>query len=490
MGRKRLWVYVTFASVVPAAALSVTLAMAAPVPQSAAATLTVTKTGDTSDGVCDADCSLREAMAAASPGDTIVIPTGTYTLTQKVQLTINKSLTLKGSGSEDTVIQAAIRPGGANFRVLSVLAGNNVRISGVTVRNGKVGVGGGGIHNAGFLTLTSSVISGNSAADGWGGGIYNEGILTLTSSVISGNSAADGWGGGIYNAGALTLTSSTVSGNSANKGWGGGVYNEKTLMLTNSTVSGNSAADGWGGGIYNQGALAMTNSTISGNSALDGWGGGIYNEGRLTLSSSTVSGNIATESGGGIFSEDQGKVNLSNTIIAVNTSLIRPDCRGLFTSQGRNLIGYADGCEVQTNTGDLVDLDPLLGPLQDNGGPTKTHALLPGSPAIDRIPAEACTPQNWNSTVTDQRGVARPQNGSCDVGAYELGPCGDATDDGVVGIADVIISLQTAVGLVMPTPTQTILSDLDRDGVVSVSDAIIGLQNIVGLIPLRRECGL
>ena len=411
-------------------------------PVQGAATLTVTTTGDTNS--CGTPCSLRGAIAVANSGDTIDIPAGTYTLSLGTELTIGKSLTLAGAGSGATIIQAAVSSADATFRVFNITNGNVVAISDVTIRHGKANGSapansGGGIYNSGTLTLTNSTVSGNSATSGggaifnnnagtltltnstvsgntafYGGGIYNNaGILILTNSTVSGNSATD-FGGGIFSdGGTLTLTSSTLSGNTAG-GAGGGIYNELgTLTLTNSTVSGNRAA--YGGGISNQGTLALTNSTVSGNSATSS-GGGIFNNnlGILTLTNSTVSGNSAS-SAGGISFWPGNTADLTNTIIAGNTN---SDCSLSPNSHGHNLDG--DGTCGLNATGDLSSTSPLLGPLQDNGGPTFTHALLSGSPAIDAGNDSVLGPPH--NLTTDQRGIPRLQGIHVDIGAFEA--CG------------------------------------------------------------------
>jgi hypothetical protein len=155
--------------------------------------------------------------------------------------------------------------------------------------------------------------------------------------------------------------------------------------------------------------------TITGGSSA-GPGGGIYNGGTLTLTNSTVSGNTSRVSGGGIL-KGGGTAKLANTIVARNTATTKDtDVSGTFTSQGNNLIGNTEGA-TGFGASDLLNRNPLLGPLQNNGGPTDTRALLPGSPAIDAAANDRCL-------FTDQRGVQRKDgdgNGTvvCDIGAYE-----------------------------------------------------------------------
>ena len=196
---------------------------------------------------------------------------------------------------------------------------------------------------------------------------------------------------------------------------GGGIYNNGTLTVTNSTLSGNSAPDvgNSGGGIQNNnGTVTVSNSTLSGNSA-NYRGGGIqnFNGGTLTVTNSTLSGNSVTDvdygRGGGI-SNSGGSATLQNTIVANSPS--GGDCYGTVTDGGHNL--DSDGnCGFGTANNSLSGVDPLLGPLADNGGPTKTHALLAGSPAIDK--------GNSFGATADQRGVARPQGAASDIGAFE-----------------------------------------------------------------------
>jgi CSLREA domain-containing protein len=329
---------------------------------------------------------------------------------------------------------------------------------------GGVGIGntsGGGLYNIGTATLTNTAFSGNTATDG-GGGFYNANIATVTNSTFTDNSA--GLGGGVYNSGGgtMTLTNSTITGNTVSSN-GGGIVNEHTLTLTASTISDNIASIA-GGGIFNVSfasvsTLTVTNSTMSGN-VTSGDGGGIYNSETATFTNSTISGNSADSDGGGIFNsstvnlhnatitnntadadaDEQGEgggfftaaastLSIGNSIVAGNfdnSVVIRHrDCSGTIFSLGYNLIQKINGCSLNGLNINLSRIQPLLGPLQDNGGATWTHALLAGSPAIDAGNPAGCTDENNVILLTDQRGYVRPVDGNadtisvCDIGAFE-----------------------------------------------------------------------
>jgi predicted outer membrane repeat protein len=257
------------------------------------------------------------------------------------------------------------------------------------------------------MTLTDCSFSGNGA--GGGGGIGNQGTMTLTDCSLSGNSAG-GYGGGISSTGTMTLTDCSLSGNSAEGG--GGIYNRGTLTVTNTTLSGNSAkvsfdrlglqSPGVGGGIDNSGMLSLIYVTISGSSAAasSGFGGGLPGQGGGIAVSGT--GNLEVTSINSIFANSQG-----------GNIYIEPMSGGSFRSLGHNL--FSDTPGVPLDSSDLTETDPLLGPLADNGGPTQTMALLPGSPAINAAAAVA-------GVDTDQRGIPRPQGSAPDIGAFELQP--------------------------------------------------------------------
>jgi hypothetical protein len=364
--------------------------------------------------------TIGHALTLASSGDTIEVAAATY----PENLTITINVMIVGAGATTTIIDG----GHVNTVVSIPNAPVKVLLSGLTIQNGATSGNGGGINNNGTLTLVSSTLSGNSASAsgyGGGGGIYNSGTLSIFKSTLSGNSENGyGSGGGIGNTGTLTLNSSTLSGNSTNgPGYGsggGGIENRGTLTVVASTFSANSETNGGsGGGIDNNGTLTVANSTFSGNSANVGYanGAGIANyRGTLAVVSSTFSGNSTCC--GSIYNSST-VPTLQDTIVAQNPTGV--NCYGSFTSNGYNL--SSDGSCVFSGPGDLNNTDPRLGPLQNNGGPTQTQALLPGSPAIDAGNPAGCADSTGKLLTTDQRGRPRPDSEDagvgCDIGAYE-----------------------------------------------------------------------
>jgi predicted outer membrane repeat protein len=315
-----------------------------------------------------------------------------------------------------------------------------------SVLEGNYGVWGAGIYNTGLLDISGTKIAKNFGERNFGGGIYNSetGILTLSDSRLSENYADETGpgilnygsaivsrvifdknygelGGGIVNYGELEVDESYFSENTGgvfhsgndhearisnssfinNGNWG--VWNSGRLNLENSLFFGNTSERS-GGAVYNHngGTLIITNSTFSKNSAA--MGGGIYSLGQVSITNSTLFGNTQ----GGLVNEDGGTMQVMNTLLAANSPT---NCQGTISSMGYNLED-GDDCGFSAE-GDQEVSDPLIGPLADNGGPTWTHALLEGSPAIDAGTNEGCP-------ATDQRGVARPQQGACDIGAYEF----------------------------------------------------------------------
>jgi CSLREA domain-containing protein len=362
------------------------------------------------NGVCATGtgaCTLRAAIQEAnvlSGVHSIFLPSGTYTLTipggsedfaATGDLDIRASMTITGAG--------AIIDGGGLDRVLHVIAGS-VNISGVTIRNGRSpGFGGGGIRNDATLRLSNSVLSGNSGS-GNGGGLRNAGSATLTNVTVSGNASGSN-GAGIFNEGTLSVTDGTIRDNVSGGVSGEGFWNNGgTATLSRVTVSGNGST-----GILNSAALTLVNVTISGN-AREGLRNDSFfgSTGSATLTNVTVTGN----GGAANVVVTQGTVTLKNTLLAGPG----PNCSGPVASQGHNL-DSGNTCGL-AGSGDLVNTNPMLGPLAANTGFTLTHALLPGSPAIDAGDDAGCP-------ATDQRGIRRPVDGDgntlrvCDIGAYE-----------------------------------------------------------------------
>ncbi len=350
-----------------------------------------------------------------------------------VSTTIAGSLTILNS----TISENRAANGGGIYN-----PGLGLTITNSSIDNNIADVDGGGITNFGFLvmqnstisnntatseaglshmgtnaaSIINSTISGNIATTGGGGGlvINTFGISTIASTSIVNNTAALG-GGGLYisGTGPVTVANSTISSNTTNCCVAGGILHSGSgeLILRNSTVSGNTVSNGDAGGIFVSGAgpLTATNTTVSNNIAGNN-GGGIFNYGLLTLTNVTLSRNEASI-GGGIYNFTlTGSSILRNTILDNNAG---GNCNATITSAGHNL-DSGNSCGF-SGPNDLIDTNPLLGPLSNNGGSTLTHALLAGSPAID-----AADPTTF--PATDQRGVTRPQGAGPDIGAYELVP--------------------------------------------------------------------
>jgi CSLREA domain-containing protein len=350
----------------------------------------VTKTADTNDGLCNADCSLREAVIAANGGlsPTISIPAGVYVLdlvgagendAATGDLDLRGGMIIGGAGAGKTIID-----GNLTDRVFDIPFGPVlVSLHGVTVRNGRTtDTGGAGINNEGTLNLGQSIVSGNKDV---------------------GTSSSYSIGGGIKNGGTLHASDLTISRNSAIRG--GGLFTNDMADLTRVTLSGNGATTG--AGIVNYGTLSVTASTISGNSATSSAGALAHSAGSMTVTSSTIASNESATYGS--IRNDTGGLEMRNTIVSGNSA---PNCHEPVTSSGFNLED-TDTCGFSDPT-DSPDTDPTLQALAANGGLTKTMALLPGSPAID-LGDSGCG--------RDQRGVPRPQGASCDAGSYELALC-------------------------------------------------------------------
>jgi hypothetical protein len=372
---------------VPAALLGVlsSLAFVAPAASASGKTLYAAPSAKGSaDCAQSADaCTLPTALSHAVSGDTVDLAAGTYRATSYTSLIISASVTV-----EPTIANSAVLLEGNGATVLVVHSSSKVTISGITIADGTSAGSAGGIVNNGNLVVTDSTVAHNSAlADG--GGIWNSGTLVVHDSTFIDN---NGWdGGGIANYGGLTVSDSTFSGNEAGDA-GGAIFNYgNPASVVDSTFSGNTTEPGAvGGGIYNDdGSLNLTGSTVTGNSAT--LAGGVYNNSTLNA----IADIVANSSSGG-------------------------DCSGWSTSgifhitdSGYNL--NDDGTCGFTASTSLSDTAPKLNPAgpEDNGGPTQTISLEPGSPAIGHVTKAAdCQP-------TDQRGYI--ETVPCDIGAFDTG---------------------------------------------------------------------
>lgn len=379
-----------------------------------ATTIVVTKTGD--DG---SSGTLRRALASARSGDTIDASgiTGTISLTSG-QLLVSQSVSIIGPGPSGLAVQ-----GIAGNPVFMLKSNCMVSICGLTITHFS------------FPGVHPSYV---------GRGIYNDhSTLVISNCAVTGNS--DGNGGGIYNDGyngsaSLLIVNSSINDNSAD--YGAGIYNDSRLssntvmVIYASTVSGNKALDGNGGGILNTGRygsglggkIEIQNSTFSGNFAAFS-GGGIFNYGAqgstfLEIQNSTFYSNSATYYGGAILND--GSVG-GSAIVRIGSTILSAGLSGgtivnvgdmiyngaFVMSLGYNL-STDDANGYLAGTGDKTNTNPLLGPLALNGGLTRTHALLPGSPAINSAYAAGFP-------ATDQRGYIRPIGSGPDIGAYEYG---------------------------------------------------------------------
>ena len=380
-----------------------------------------------------------EANRISGTGATIFLPSGIFKLTILPDyygfegegegdldlispLTGSPMITITGAGPGLTIIDA-----NKISRVFRVYPGRVAAISNVTIRNGYFAQGnllnhdGGGIYNEGTLTVSNVTISANKVP-GDGGGISNgrNSYLIVENSTISQN-YSNQYGGGIDNGGILDVRNSTLSENTA-RFTGGGINGGGPIKVSKSTISGNGSNDG-GGISFIVGKLYVINSTISQNYANNN-GGGIFADDcpcntLVALYNTTIIDNDADHDrdqlggiGGGVYAPAVARFIVVNTLIAGNTILNAPiynDCNGMLEVYGWNLLGDETGCTFSGNgsaSWGVISLNKI-GPLQNNGGPTWTHALLAGSAAIDTtIDSLGCVDETGALLTTDQRGVA------------------------------------------------------------------------------------
>jgi hypothetical protein len=423
----------------------------------------VNSSGDASDefhgdGLCvtstPGECTLRAAVEEAnlSGGGTITVPTLFITLTQG-PIAIRKSMTIVGAGMKKTVIS-----GNGVFQIFNVGTNPNATavaatISDMTLRDGIVtDIGGAVFAGAGATLTVARCFFTNNYAFVFGGalgcgGSVSDTYLVVRDSVFEKNYTTQEFSRGGAVAALqcnLSMTGTTIEQNGADIG-GGLWVGAGEQRISNSTISLNTSQKS-GGGLEAGGSAEPTN---------------------LVLYSTTVASNHANTVGGGGISVSQGAfISLRNTILAYNVVgsgfIVTSDCKGALSGSNLILTSVAS-CTV---TGSFTIVNPLLGPLQDNGGLGRSHALLAGSPAIDGGPLGGC-PSATGFLATDVRGAERVVGAKCDIGSYEKTPCGDVNGDGAMDVTDVffLINYLFAGGPLPPG-----LANVNGDGAVTVGD--------------------
>jgi len=402
--------------------------------------------------------SLPYAVANANPGDviTFALSPACSVISLANQMNVNTNLTIDGPGASGLAVSGT--PG--TSLAFAIAGGVTANISGLTIE-GFTTLEGGSIVNGGSLTLTNSSITGNSAGGpGYGSGIYNSGTAVVTNSTFSDNNAFES-AGAIYNTGTAVVTNSTFLDNGATL-VGAGILNsgQATIDVSESTFLDNTAG-AEGSAIYNFGTAVVTNSTFLDNNAgfegpgIFNLGGAIFNQNQMSIADSTISGNlgggIVAGSGGfnpfpptnhdavvpngvtyvthstisgnsqGIFDDptilpfgdSTGSTFLVATILA-NNELAGPnqDCEGVAPTDGGYNLDDDGTCGFSGTS--LSDTPAGLAPaLANNGGPTQTIALEPGSAAINHVDFDGLNP--LDCAGTDQRGI--PWTTPCNIGA-------------------------------------------------------------------------
>jgi len=415
-----------------------------------AATIDVNTTADgfTSDGLC----SLREAVSSADENSSVDCTPGDVTTEDTIQLdaetynlvaphgrlfmqnpTATGGVTIVGAGRSVTTIHAST---GFNDSLLVTQAPGTLTIQDLTLDGGGTSttVVGGVETITNSLTLERVGITNNTGM--FGGGVYFQpdttahpnAELTITDSLIDNNTATSSvfmsaQGGGVSTQGKSTISRTAITNNDVleTDGTGGGIHSSGELTLIDDLISGNSVTvteDGSGGGIKAIGSLTAVNVTFTANTvtAPSTSQGGAMSTGfpSAALTNVTIAGNTATTAPA---IHHTNPVSVRNSIIDDGSAA----CVGSVTTLGGN-IDQGASCWSPSVSGDLQNTDPILGTPDDNGGPTLTMALLPGSPAIDRVPIGSCVDQQPvpQPVMTDQRGVSRPQGSACDSGAFEV----------------------------------------------------------------------
>jgi predicted outer membrane repeat protein len=390
-----------------------------------AATWYVSGTGDDGNDCktkATACATIGHAISLAASGDTIEIAPAGY----QENLTIPFNLTLNGGGALTTVVDGGGGGDGGGGTVFTVGAGVSLTLVNLTIKHGVGYSGGGGVYNAGNLTVINSNFYVNQALSG--GAILNTGTATFRDVNFDSNSpyffGRTASCGAIDNRSTMTITNSTFYNNYANNNntAGGAICNSGALSIIGSTFYDNQSQGnngGYGGAIYaSAGTLTLTNSTFYLNTATAG-GGAIYVQGgTIEISNSTFGINAASGGVGGALNNAGGSFLIQNSIVA--NAGYGGNCAGIVTSRGYNL--SSDSSCLFNGAGDRNGANPKLGSLGKHGGPTETMPLSKGSPALDAGNPAGCRDFAGNLLTTDQRGKPRPGAGDtagCDMGAYE-----------------------------------------------------------------------
>jgi len=417
------------------------------------------------------DVTVSDNLAAGTAGGgglrnltfgVVTITHGTFTGNQATNAIGNGGAILNSAGrlTIDTSLIGVAGDGnssGANGGGLDTGAGTTLTLTNSSVISNTSGDDGGGLDASGATlyiantSFISNTIRVGAVGDGGALRSDSDGVATLISLTVSGNVAENG--GGLVNIDSvMTILSSTIRYNTARNGHGGGIDNRRetgiaTLIITGTSLYSNSVTNGSGGGIRSTGSggsasANLDNSTISYNWVVNGSGGGIRNESGSTLRLANVTLTHNDQSGGagdGISNIIGGSLIVHNALIANNDAV---NCAGALTSLGFNL-DSGNSC-LLIGSGDLTNTIPALGPLQDNGGPTWSQALLNGSAGINQGDVSGCTAASGSPALTiDQRGFTRPSDARCDIGAVE------------VTNGDVAVSLTNQQAAVIPGTTIT-----------------------------------
>lgn len=433
-----------------------------PFAATAAAQAIITVDSLADEMVDDGNCTLREAVEAANtntavddcrPGSPIFQDTITFridgTILLQDALVITQGVEIRGNGQNNTILDGAETAISGRLISASWIEGNpNVDLTHLTIQNAHSSSGpGGAISSSAVVSLTLDYVTLRQNSGGNGGGLTTTGNVTIRHSQFLSNTVT-GSGGALYvtTNGAVTIEQSVFQNNSS-QGSGGALYvHEGTATIAHSTFSHNRGESNLStGGALNllSSAVTITHSAIFNNYSGSSGGGLRLADSQATISNSTISGNNSAAPGGGLKVEINSTLEVRNSTIAANapvgvvlaesTAVFQDviigenegqNCRtlldGIIQSLGHNLVDFNGydfySCQLDQPT-DIATEEGLfirtLGPLQDNGGPTLTHALMPGSTAVD---AGSCSSLH---VTDDQRGITRPQGAACDIGAYE-----------------------------------------------------------------------